>query len=97
MAKQGQHQPNDASKRTQGREQAAADGGSTRASKPRSGRSGSDSNASSGARDEGTPQNRAQSERTIKANDQVEGKGASGAPQGGQINGRQGDQEGQRR
>jgi hypothetical protein len=50
MAKQGQHQPTETSKRKQERESKAADGNKTRASSPRSGRSGSDSNASRGSR-----------------------------------------------
>jgi len=51
MAKQGQHQPAETSKRKQEREAQAAKGGSTRAGNPSSGRSGSDSNAGSKGRD----------------------------------------------
>lgn len=50
MAKQGQHQPTQTSKRKQERESKAADGNKTRAGNPRSGRSGSDSNASNSSR-----------------------------------------------
>ncbi len=50
MPKQGQHQPSKMSARKTEREREAARGGSTRASRPRSGRSGSDSNASKGSR-----------------------------------------------
>lgn len=46
MPKQGQHQPSQTSAKETEREQDAAEGGSTRADNPRSGRSGSDSNAS---------------------------------------------------
>jgi hypothetical protein len=45
MPKKGQHQPSETSARKQAREKQAADGGKTRTSSPRSGRSGSDSNA----------------------------------------------------
>jgi hypothetical protein len=44
------------------------------------------------------PKNRRQSERKEQKRGQIAAdKGASGAPQGGQIDGRQGDQEGMRR
>lgn len=50
MPKKGQHQPAETSPKRTKREQDVAKGGSTRASQPRSGRSGSDSNASSKTR-----------------------------------------------
>ncbi len=51
-----------------------------------------------GVLNEGTPKNRRESERAEQPHGQtVDDKGASGAPQGGQIDGRQGDQEGLRR
>ena len=46
MPKKGQHQPSETSARSNKRQAQVADGGKTRASKPRQGRSGSDSNAS---------------------------------------------------
>lgn len=58
-----------------------------------------DSGSDSKIRSRGEPkQSRPPAERVIKPRGQVaEGKGASGAPEGGQIDGRQGDQEGMRR
>jgi hypothetical protein len=50
MPKKDQHQPSDTSARKQVREKQVAKGGKTRASSPRSGRSGSDSNAGSKSR-----------------------------------------------
>ncbi len=45
-----------------------------------------------------TPKNRSESEREEERHGEtVEDKGASGAPQGGQIDGRQGDQQGMKR
>lgn len=96
MAKQGQHQPSDTSERKQEREQDVAKGGSTRASSPRSGRSGSDSNADKGGGK--APKNRAESQRELKpGGTTVDDREGAGAPQGGQRDGRQGDQEGLRR
>lgn len=47
---------------------------------------------------DGAPKNRRESEREAQQRGQVvKDKGASGAPEGGQIDGRQGDQEGMRR
>lgn len=50
MPKQGQHQPSQTSAKENKREKESAKGGSTRADRPRSGRSGSDSNASKSTR-----------------------------------------------
>ena len=45
MPKRDQHPPAESSAKRTARKQAVAEGGKTRASQPRSGRSGSDSNA----------------------------------------------------
>lgn len=48
--------------------------------------------------EQSTPKNRGESEREEEQHGEtVEDKGGSGAPQGGQIDGRQGDQQGTKR
>ena len=50
MPKKGQHQPSETSERSNKRQAQVAAGGKTRASKPRQGRAGSESNASAKSR-----------------------------------------------